>query len=114
MGEGFHGYDLLDTLTEAPWSAFIHHFPFREPEVTRRRMAALCDAGETGTSPDRAAGSPADPPRSERAATHRSASRVRRCVRRPLGRGRARAAGRHAYELVLADWAQEWDVGLWY
>ena len=22
--------------------------------------------------------------------------------------------GRHAYEIVLADWAQEWDVGLWY
>jgi hypothetical protein len=114
MGEGFHGYDLLDTLAEAPWSAFIHHFPFRAPDMTLQRMTALCaadDAGESRIAPQ---------DRHELSAfgarSHVS-QRFALCDAVYAGRWEevVRALpGRHSYEIVLEDWTQEWDVDVWY
>lgn len=50
MYEGFHYCDAQEVLLEPPSSAFIHHFPFRAPEVTYRRMTSLCEADGTGIS----------------------------------------------------------------
>jgi glycosyltransferase involved in cell wall biosynthesis len=114
MGEGFHGYDLLDTLREAPWSAFIHHFPFREREITLRRMTALCDAGEAGAS--RIAPQDRHELTAFGARSHAS-QRFALCDAVYGGRWEevVRALpGRHSYEIVLADWAREWDVDVWY
>ena len=114
MGEGFHGYDLLETLTEAPWSAFVHHFPFRAPAVTRRRMTALCEAGAEGAS--RIA--PQD--RHELTAFGARSHASQRCaLYEAVYAGRwdevvRGLPGRHSYEIVLADWAQEWTVDVWY
>jgi glycosyltransferase involved in cell wall biosynthesis len=114
MGEGFHGYDLLDTLTEAPSSAFIHHFPFRAPEVTLRRMTALCGAAETGAS--RIASQDRHEVTAFGARSHAS---QRFALYDAVYGGRweevVRAMpGRHAYAVVLAPWRQEWDVDVWY
>lgn len=114
MGEGFHGYDLLDTLREAPDSAFIHHFPFRAPDVTLRRLTALCDAGTARASriaeQDRheldAFGAPSHG--SQRFALYDAVygGRWEEVVRA--------MPGRHSYEIVLAAWSQDWDVDVWY
>jgi hypothetical protein len=113
MGEGFHGYDLLDTLTEARWSAFIHHFPFRAPEVTLRRMMALCDASDAGAS--RIESQDRHELTAFGARSHAS-QRFALCDAVYAGRWEevVRALpGRHSHEIVLTDWAQEWDVDVW-
>jgi Glycosyl transferase family 2 len=49
MYEGFHRCDCSEVLFEPSTPAFIHHFPFRKREVTRRRMMALCGVDGTET-----------------------------------------------------------------
>lgn len=114
MGEGFHGYDLLDTLVEAPWSAFIHHFPYRAPAVTRRRLTALCDPGEDGAS--RIAPQDRHELSAYGARSHAS-QRFALCDAVYAGRWEevARALpGRRSHDVVLARWAREWDVDVWH
>jgi len=50
MHEGFHRCDSSEVLFEPALPAFIHHFPFRALETTRRRMTTLCEADGTNTS----------------------------------------------------------------
>lgn len=50
MHESFHRYDSSEILFEPSSPAFIHHFPFRAREVTRRRMTNLCATGGTDNS----------------------------------------------------------------
>lgn len=50
MQEGFHRCDSSEVLLEPSSSAFIHHFPFRAPESTLRRMTALCGLDGANTS----------------------------------------------------------------
>jgi glycosyltransferase involved in cell wall biosynthesis len=114
MGEGFHGYDLPDMLLEAPTSAFIHHFPFRAPEVTLRRMTALCDSVEGGASRI------ASQDRYELTSFGmRSHASQRFALYDAVYAGRwdevvQAMPGLTAYEVVLASWAQEWDIDVWY
>ncbi len=117
MGQGFHGYDCADRLIEASGSAFIHHFPFRAPEVTLRRMTALCDAGEQGAS--RIASQDlheltAFGARSD--SSHRFAlfDAVYAGRWHEVTRALADRRVRQPDEVVLADWAAEWDVDVWY
>lgn len=51
MLEGFHlCHSPGEALLEAPAPVFVHHFPFREREVTKNRLTALCATGEGGSS----------------------------------------------------------------
>lgn len=118
MGEGFHRCDSAEPLFEpSASSVFIHHFPFREPEATRRRMMALC----------RADGSDASRIRQQdlHELTHYGApshSSQRFALYDAVYAGRwdevTRAMpGRHAYEIVLRSWAERhdgWELDLWY
>ncbi|MCW8138458.1 MAG: glycosyltransferase family 2 protein [Planctomycetota bacterium] len=46
---GFHRANSVERpLREPTESIFLHHFPFRVREVTRRRLALLCGTDETG------------------------------------------------------------------
>jgi hypothetical protein len=118
MGEGFHRCDSAEPLIEASSSVFIHHFPFRAPEATRRRMVALC-----GGSGD------ADPSRILQQDRHEIAhygapshSSQRFALYDAVYAGQwdvvvQAMPGRHADEVVLQSWPErfhEWDVDVWY
>ncbi len=46
---GFHRASSLEQpLREPEQAIYLHHFPYRDPEVTRRRLALLCATDETG------------------------------------------------------------------
>jgi hypothetical protein len=48
---GFHRASSTERPLREPNEAiYIHHFPYREPDVTRRRLTALCATGEFGGS----------------------------------------------------------------
>jgi len=49
-GVGFHLVYCDDTVYEPTEPIFLHHFPFREEIVTRRRLAALWDKNQSGQS----------------------------------------------------------------
>ena len=49
-GRGFHIPECDGPLLEPAQPAFLHHFPFREESVTRRRLASLWDAATPGGS----------------------------------------------------------------
>jgi hypothetical protein len=47
---GFHRASSTERpLVEPLEAVYIHHFPYREPGVTRRRLAALCGTDENGS-----------------------------------------------------------------
>jgi hypothetical protein len=46
---GFHrAHSVERPLREPDEAIYLHHFPYRDPEVTRRRLAKLCDTDESG------------------------------------------------------------------
>ena len=46
---GFHRADSAERPLREPAEAiYLHHFPYREPGVTRRRLALLCETDEGG------------------------------------------------------------------
>jgi len=117
LGEGFHHYDCREPVLESTVSAFIHHFPFREPEATRRRMAALCGISSAGTA--RIEEQDRHEVRHYGAPSHLS-QRVALYDAVYDGRWEAVAAGmpgRHTYEIVLGSWAERpdaFEVDVWY
>ncbi len=86
LGEGFHHYECSEAVFESPASAFIHHFPYREPEATRRRMRrAVCDGrGRPGLA-DRGAGSPRGRALRRPQPLVGAVRPLRRRLRRPVG-----------------------------
>jgi hypothetical protein len=118
MGEGFHRYDCAEPLLEPSASAaFIHHFPFRAPDATHRRMLALCGARADHTS------------RIQRQDHHEltrygapshASQRFALCDAVYAGQWDVvtRAMpGRHSYEIVLRSWTDMRDgsdLDVWY
>jgi hypothetical protein len=49
-GNGFHGAVCSEQLYEPSQAAFLHHFPFRDEGLTRRRLEALWATADTGVS----------------------------------------------------------------
>jgi hypothetical protein len=48
-GRGFHAASSVERPLREPTEAiYLHHFPYREQRVTRRRLAVLCGTDETG------------------------------------------------------------------
>jgi hypothetical protein len=48
---GFHRAASAERpLREPDEAIFVHHFPYREPDVTRRRLALLCGTDDTGAT----------------------------------------------------------------
>lgn len=58
---GFHSATSAELPLREPEEAiFVHHFPYREPATTRRRLAILCGTDESGRSRVDQAGDAAD------------------------------------------------------
>ena len=47
-GRGFHLASCADPLYEPVQPVFLHHFPFREEQTTRRRLRLLCTNNRSG------------------------------------------------------------------
>jgi hypothetical protein len=48
---GFHRATSAERPLREPMTAvYVHHFPYREPDATRRRLAALCGIDESGVA----------------------------------------------------------------
>jgi len=48
---GFHrAHSSVEPLREPTEAIYLHHFPYREPDVTRRRLALLCGTDESGAT----------------------------------------------------------------
>jgi hypothetical protein len=117
MGEGFHQYDSSEVLFEPSSPAFIHHFPFREPEVTRRRMMALC--GTDGTDCSRIQQQDRYEVTYYGAPSHSS---QRFALFDAVYAGNwdlvvENSPGQHSNYLILRPWTdafKEWEIDLWY
>ncbi|MGH3600260.1 MAG: glycosyltransferase family 2 protein [Pseudonocardiaceae bacterium] len=117
MREGFQQYDSSEVLFEPSSPAFIHHFPFRVPEVTRRRMMALCAADDTDVS------------RIQQQDRHEIAhygapshSSQRLALFDAVYSGHwdlvvREMPGRHSNDVIRRDWTDafdSWEVDVWY
>jgi hypothetical protein len=49
-GKGFHNAQCAEQLYEPSQPAFLHHFPFRDESVTRRRLEALWARDQAGVT----------------------------------------------------------------
>ncbi len=49
VATGFHRATAPVPLYEPAQHVFVHHFPYRDEEVTRARLARLCDPSEDGS-----------------------------------------------------------------
>ncbi|MGH3548601.1 MAG: glycosyltransferase family 2 protein [Pseudonocardiaceae bacterium] len=117
MYEGFHRNDSSEVLFEPSSPAFIHHFPFRAREVTRRRMITLCEADGTDTS--RIAQQDHHEIACYGAPSHSS---QRFALFDAVYAGdwnfvAREMPGQHSNDVVLHTWAdafEEWEVDVWY
>jgi Glycosyl transferase family 2 len=117
MYEGFHRCDSSEVLFEPSTPAFIHHFPFRRKDVTRRRMMTLCGVDGTGIS------------RIEQQDHHEIAhygnpshSSQRFALFDAVYAGEwdivaQKMPGRDSNDVILQSWADkfhDWEVDVWY